>query len=102
MSRVESQIQADIRVVFHKHGWLTNKIDPGEGVEAGWPDLECYGPVGRIVFIEVKKPDGSVSPIQAWQHERLRLLGHDVRVMDNKDQAVAFFVMDAASRGAGR
>lgn len=99
---VESEIQREIRGVFHRYGWLTKKVDPGEGVEAGWPDLECFGPGARVVLIEVKQPGKQPSVIQTWQHDRLRSLGFDVRVMDDKDQALAFCIQEAAKEQHGR
>lgn len=37
----------------------------------GHPDLVMYLPAGKILFIEVKKPGGVVSPDQVGYHERL-------------------------------
>ncbi|SAK83330.1 VRR-NUC domain protein [Caballeronia catudaia] len=38
----------------------------------------------RIVFVEVKRPGGTLTLAQAREHERLRALGCDVRMIDSR------------------
>ena len=53
------------------------------------PDRLVLLPGGRIVFVECKRPGGKVTGLQAREHERLRALGFDVVVVDNKEDANA-------------
>lgn len=36
---------------------------------------------GKCVFVEMKAPNGRLSPVQIAVHKRLKALGHDVRVL---------------------
>ena len=62
-------------------------VSPGE---VGVPDRILITPGGRIVFVELKAGNGELSPIQRLQHERLRALGCDVRVIRGWAEAQAF------------
>jgi hypothetical protein len=54
------------------------------------PDRIVIAPDGRIIFVELKTKIGVVSKIQAWQMNRLRDCGCDVRVLKGFDQVRDF------------
>jgi Holliday junction resolvase len=54
------------------------------------PDRLVTLPGGRIIFVECKAPGKEPTLAQQYDHERRRLLGCDVRVIDNIEDARAF------------
>jgi len=58
-------------------------VSPGNN---GVPDRLVILPPGRVVFVELKAPGRKPTPLQLAQHQRLRALGCDVRVIDNREQ----------------
>lgn len=54
------------------------------------PDRLVTMPDGRIVFVELKAPGKKPTENQLRDHARRRLLGCEVVVIDNKDDANAF------------
>lgn len=48
----------------------------------GVPDRIVVVPKGRVFFVELKAPGKKPSPAQAREHNRLRSLCCDVRVLD--------------------
>ena len=48
------------------------------------PDRLCLLPGGKILFVECKRPGAKVTQLQAREHERLRALGFEVVVVDDK------------------
>ncbi len=56
----------------------------------GVPDRIAILPGGRIIFVELKKDGGRISPIQKRMHKKLRKLGADVRVVVGMQQAIDF------------
>lgn len=58
------------------------------GMKSGEPDLRVYVSDGRLILIELKvKGRNSVFKAQRERHERLRGLGHDVRVWRLKNRS---------------
>jgi len=53
------------------------------------PDRLCLFPGGKVVFVECKRPGRKVTKLQAREHERLKVLGFEVLVVDNKEDADA-------------
>lgn len=51
----------------------------------GWPDRIVVLSGGNILWVELKRPGGKVSPLQAKVHKELQNLGHDVHVIDSKE-----------------
>ena len=74
----EAQIQTKIKNRLTLRGWLVTKLVATS--TNGWPDLLAIKG-GRIVFIEVKKPDGRVSGVQQIRHKMLRNHGAEVFIM---------------------
>ena len=58
-------------------------VSPGNN---GVPDRLVILPPGRVVFVELKAPGRKPTPLQLAQHQRLRALGCDVRVIDSMQQ----------------
>ncbi|MCA8214513.1 hypothetical protein LGN20_11430 [Burkholderia cepacia] len=63
------------------------------------PDRIVIFPPARIYFVELKRPGGVVTKGQLREHERLRALGCDVRVIDSRE-AVDAFVREASAAPA--
>ena len=77
----ERDIEAYLRDKIRAWGGLALKwVSPGNN---GVPDRIVIMPGGRIVFVELKAPGGRPTKLQQKQHERLRKLGCDVRVIDS-------------------
>ncbi|MGG2044866.1 hypothetical protein [Burkholderia gladioli] len=57
---------------------------------ASVPDRIVILPPGRIFFVEVKRPGGKLTRGQEREHEHLRRLGADVRVLDSIGAINAF------------
>ena len=53
------------------------------------PDRLCLFPGGRVIFVECKSLRKRPTALQAREHDRLRALGFDVRVIDSKEAANA-------------
>lgn len=46
---------------------------------------------GQVFFVELKRPKGKPRASQVREHERLRAVGADVRVLDTIEAVDAFF-----------
>ena len=60
----------------------------GMGMLPGFPDMIVIYQ-GNVIFLEVKKPKGTLQPNQKAVHERLRRHGMDVRVIRSADDVAA-------------
>jgi len=56
----------------------------------GVPDRICLLPEGRLVFVECKRPGGKPTNNQLRVHEKIKALGHDVRIVDSIDKVNLF------------
>jgi hypothetical protein len=54
------------------------------------PDRLVTMPGGRIIFVELKAPGKKPTDAQQRDHDRRKLLGCDVRVIDTMEAARAF------------
>ena len=52
----------------------------------GYPDRVAVLPGGVTVWVEVKSKGKRPNKVQQLRHEQLRRLGHNVAVVDSKDQ----------------
>lgn len=90
----EGEVQAYGAEQLKKHGCLVRKISY-EG-RRGCPDQLVLVPYiddwfkARTIFIEYKKADNiEPEPHQLREHERMRAVGADVRVIGSKEQVDA-------------
>jgi len=79
----ERNIETYLREQVRKAGGAAMKwVSPGNN---GVPDRIVIMPGGRVVFVELKAPGRKPTQLQKYQHERLRVLGCDVRVIDSRE-----------------
>jgi len=84
----ESQIENRLTRLVRERGGLCYKfVSPGN---RGVPDRIVITPVGRIIFVELKKKDGRLSKLQRWQISEMRRRGCDVRMIRGLDDVYAF------------
>ena len=85
---LEKQIeQALLRRVKVLGGTCEKFTSPGK---RSVPDRIVTLMGGRIIFVECKAPGKKPTLAQQYDHERRRLLGCDVRVIDSLEAANAF------------
>jgi hypothetical protein len=77
----ESDIEKYLRE--HLEGFFLKFVSPGQ---TGVPDRIWIGK-GKIVFIEVKKPGGVLSPRQVLWLKRLNALDHEAIVIGSMEEA---------------
>ena len=85
MSKRESEYQKELRKQYERDGCVVVKMNPGSDVPMGFPDLLILMPSGRTRLIEMKKPDGVVSPAQQHWCDRFRAMGHDILVVRGQE-----------------
>ena len=84
---LESSITRSIVLLAKSLGWWTFKIAGGPMQTAGIPDLLLVKH-GKAVFLEVKRPGKSASPLQAARIDAIRAVGGAVaEVVTSKAQA---------------
>ena len=91
----EAEIQKAIIKRGKASGYLVIRMNAGMGrghqhlAPAGTPDLFVVGPNSETLWIEVKTPDGVVSPVQEAMHKDLRARGALVFVARGTEYTVA-------------
>lgn len=79
----ERNIEAYLRDSVKKAGGIAYKwVSPGNN---GVPDRIVIIPGGKIIFVELKAPGKKPTALQQVQHDKLRALGCDVRVIDSRE-----------------
>lgn len=78
----ETLVEKTLRVKVKERGGWAIKFLPSV---SGLPDRIVLLPGGRILFIELKSPTGTVAPHQTVVHSRLRALGFEVLVLASPD-----------------
>jgi len=66
-----------------KHGLLTLKLHVR--FARGWPDRIVAIENGEVLWVELKRPGGKLSALQAKLHTDLSKIGHKVYVLDSKE-----------------
>ena len=70
---LEKDIERRLRVLVERHDGLCLKwVCPGW---AGVPDRIVLLPGGRVVFVELKQPNGRLGALQKWWRDQLRQFG---------------------------
>lgn len=84
----ESQIESYLRQKVKDLGGIAYKfVSPGN---SGVPDRMVLLPGGRTIFVELKAPGKKPTKLQLVQHKRMQGLGHEVRVIDSREQVDAW------------
>lgn len=79
----ERSVETYLREQVRRAGGIAYKwVSPGNN---GVPDRIVIMPGGRVVFVELKATGRKPTQLQQYQHERLRALGCDVRVIDSRE-----------------
>jgi hypothetical protein len=78
----ESRVEKTLRLSVRDRGGWAIKLLPSV---SGLPDRIVLLPGGRIYFVELKSPTGTVAPHQTVVHRRLRTLGFVVEVLANPE-----------------
>ena len=79
----ERSVETYLREQVRRAGGIAYKwVSPGNN---GVPDRIVIMPGGRVVFVELKAPGRKPTQLQQYQHECLRALGCDVRVIDSRE-----------------
>ncbi len=71
----------------YRHPSVANKL-MNEGVQRGTPDLFVCLPEGKIAWLEMKTPKGSLSPHQKAFRDTVTALGHPYAVARSVDEAL--------------
>lgn len=84
----ESLIEKRLKNKIEQLGGLCFKwVSPGR---RGVPDRICILPKGRTIFVEMKAPEGVLSPLQKKRIRELEDLKHEVYVLASKQQVDDF------------
>lgn len=75
---VERTLRTEVKA---RGGWAIKSLPSVSGL----PDRIVLLPGGRIYFVELKSPTGTVEPHQTVIHRRLRRLGFEVLVLSHPD-----------------
>lgn len=67
-----------------KYGLLSLKLHVK--FARGWPDRIVALENGEVLWVELKRPGGVLSPLQVKVHSDLDKLGHKVRVVYSKEE----------------
>lgn len=78
----ENRVEKTLRVEIKALGGWAIKLLPSV---SGLPDRMVLLPGGRVIFVELKSPTGTVAPHQTVIHGRLRHLGFEVLVLSSPD-----------------
>lgn len=83
----ESQLQSKIIERLKKHGWYVVKLIQTN--TNGIPDLMCIRK-GNVIFLEVKREGGELTPLQEHRIKQLNQMGVFARMVDNVDDVNVF------------
>lgn len=78
----ERQVEKELTARVKARGGWAIKLLPSV---SGLPDRMVLLPGGRLIFVELKSPTGTVAPHQTVVHRRLESLGFPVVVLSSVD-----------------
>jgi hypothetical protein len=85
----KAHLEASLEAFFYRRVRLLGghciKLAP---TERGVPDRLVLLPGGRKYLVELKREGGSLSAIQIAWHGRMKSLGHEVVVLEGKEQII--------------
>lgn len=85
----ESKIEQEVVKFAESKGWLVRKV--GYICRRGAPDRWFFGPNGRLVMIEFKRPNKQLQLLQEREAARLKSRGFEVYKIDNIEDGYAIF-----------
>jgi hypothetical protein len=80
---LERHLETYFSAACKKRGLLTLKLNVRYA--RGWPDRIVPLQDGRVLWVELKRPGGKVSPLQYKLHRDLEKFGHYVHIIDSKE-----------------
>lgn len=80
---LERDLEAYFTKQCKKHGIMSLKLNVR--FSRGWPDRIVPLENGEVLWVELKRPGGTVSPMQEKVHEQLQMRGHKVFVINSKE-----------------
>jgi hypothetical protein len=83
----ENRVEKALRLAVKARGGWAIKLLPSV---SGLPDRMVLLPGGRLLFVELKSPTGTVAPHQTVIHNRLRTLGFTVEVLGNLEAVASW------------
>lgn len=97
----ENDIESACLGLLALHGYWVVRLHAGtfksvdgrrwiRGVDKGTPDYAALHGQHRNFLMEVKRPGGTLSPDQQWQHEYIRKYGLAIATVESKDELSAF------------
>ena len=85
---LESALESKFRLRVIRAGALTFKfVSPGH---AGVPDRIVLARGGKVYFVEMKRKNGKLRPLQRYTIQKMRDLGFSVSVIDSEEAITAF------------
>lgn len=84
----ERVVEKRFKERIKEEGWKVKKLFPGD--ESGWPDNVVAVDCGLVYWVELKRDGEGPSKIQKIRHRELRSLGHEVWIIDNRDDTEKF------------
>jgi hypothetical protein len=80
---LERDLEGYFTLQCKKRGILSLKLNVRYA--RGWPDRVVVLPNQRVLWVELKRPGGKLSPLQTKLHIALLQQGHVVHVIDSKE-----------------
>jgi hypothetical protein len=82
--KIERRLKKEIELIGGK---ALKFVSPGV---SGVPDRIVLLPGGKVIFIELKAPGKSLSPIQSFRKKEFNKLGFNTRVIDSIESVLTF------------